>query len=85
MLRDAADIRTFSGLVEASFHCEDCGDEEDAYFGRNALGLAKQHAMRYGHTVRAYQTIAVTYAPPDSACALEVAKRQASRKGGGDA
>lgn len=43
-----------SGLLGANGHCATCGAEWD---GRNAVGLAAQHAYRTGHSVYAEQII----------------------------
>jgi hypothetical protein len=47
----------FTGLLGVSAEC-DCGWTLES---RNATGVAAQHAMRTGHTVRVEQTIGITF------------------------
>lgn len=46
-------------LVHALFHCEDCSKEWGWY--RTAQRLAREHAMKQGHSVRGETGYAVTY------------------------
>lgn len=43
------ETRTWSGTLSRRAECEDCGWTLDA---KNAIGVAAQHARRYGHKVR---------------------------------
>jgi hypothetical protein len=47
-----------SGVLGAYAECEDCGATNH---NANALGWAAQHCDKTGHTVRAEQTVGVTY------------------------
>lgn len=49
----------YSGVLDAQAACDDC--EWSSYTRTNALANGSLHARRTGHTVRAEQTIGVTY------------------------
>ena len=62
-------IVKWSGMSDAWYLCVDCHGEhnfDESYHGRNALGLAKQHAQRYGHSVVWGQEITGCYTPEGS-------------------
>lgn len=51
-----------SGVLGAQAERDDCGATN---FARNALAWAAQHCDKTGHTVRAEQTLGVTYNPKE--------------------
>lgn len=52
-----------SGLIAAGYDCVTCGAGHE---GRNAMGVAAQHARRTGHYVQSWQTIGKSYNVPDT-------------------
>ena len=52
-------LNRWSGVVECSVECHDCG--WSGFYRKNGLALASLHARRTGHAVGCEQTIVVTY------------------------
>jgi hypothetical protein len=59
-------LNKYSGLLDAMAECRQPGCPWPDQTGRNAVGLAAQHAARTGHEVHAEQTIGVTWNRPSA-------------------